>query len=63
MFAIKSAPKNSASESTNPRVVKNLKATTNILWAPFVSPIAILYDTSFDITLGIPIEDRVNSNA
>ena len=60
--AMKSEPKYKPIDSTNPKVVKNLNATLKILCAPLVSPIAILSDTSFDITLGIPIEDSVSNN-
>ena len=61
--AIKSAPKKSPIDSINPNVVKNLNAILKILCAPFVSPIAILSDTSLDITLGIPIDESVSKRA
>lgn len=62
LVAIKSALKNKPIDSTNPIVVKSLNATLKILSAPFVSPMAILSETNLEITLGIPIEERVSSN-
>ena len=61
-MAIKSAPKNSPNDITTPIVVKVFKAVLKILCAPLWSPIAVLSATSFEITVGIPTEDNVNSN-
>ena len=63
LFAINSAPKYSKIEKISPNVAKNFKAILNILCAPVLSPIANLSETSFDITLGIPIDESVKSKA
>ena len=59
---MKSAPRNNPKDITTPIVVKVFKAVLNILCAPLWSPIATLSDTSFEITVGIPTDDKVNSN-
>ena len=61
-FAIKSAPKNSPSDITTPIAVNVFNAVVNILCAPLWSPIATLSDTSFEITVGIPTDDKVSSS-
>ena len=61
-FAIASAPKNRTNDITIPIAVNVLSAILNILCAPLWSPIATLSDTSFDITVGIPTDDKVSNN-
>ena len=61
LHAIKSAPKNNPSEKTNPNTVKNAKAILKIRCAPALSPKANLSETSLEIALGIPVEDKVSS--
>ena len=60
---IKSAPKNIESPNTTPINVKRSIAVLNILCAPFLSPIAIFSDTSFDIVFGIPSVAIASKNA
>lgn len=61
-FAIASAPKNRTNDITIPIAVNVFSAILNILCAPLWSPIATLSDTSFDITVGIPTDDKVSNN-
>ena len=60
---IKSAPKNNIPVNTNPIPPNKANATLKIRFAPFLSPIAILSDTSLAITDGIPILDIVSITA
>jgi len=63
LFAITFAPKNNNKLPTNPIIANVAKAILNILFAPLLSPTAVLSDTNFDIALGSPIDEIVNNNA
>ena len=61
-LAITSAPKNNPNDKTIPIHVNVFNAALKILCAPLWSPMATLSDTSFEITVGIPTDDKVSNN-
>ena len=63
LYAITWAPKNSIKLTTSPNSANVANATLNILYAPLLSPIATITDTSFHIALCTPIDEIVNSIA
>ena len=63
LVAMNSAPKNNNNEKISPIIVNKYNEVLNILYAALWFPTASLSDTNFDITFGIPIDDKVNNNA
>ena len=61
--AICLAPKKSKVEPVIPIMANVIKAILKILWAPLLSPIAILSETSLEMAFGTPVEEKVNSKA
>ena len=61
--AITCAPTNNSKLPIKPIIANVANAILKILFAPLLSPIAILSETNFDIAFGTPIDDIVSNIA